>query len=94
MKFFFRALDFLRVPRIHRTSQTKFAVVGHRERFVEILRFRHRQHWPKNFFLKNPRFAVNVRDHSGLDKISVTARVFSSGHQTPFLLSLVDVAQN
>ena len=64
-------LDFVARLRVHSARQSKFCVIGDFERVLEILRFDHRQHRPKDFFLLEFGLGRNVSEDGWLQEVSL-----------------------
>src|SRR5215472_17032711 len=80
-------LDMFGVGRVDGAGEAINGVIGHRQGMVEVARFGDSEYRPKDFFLKNARFALDVGKNGGLYEASVRAAFDDLCYQPSFFLT-------
>src|SRR5208283_4199529 len=90
------AIELLARTGIDRAGQAKLGVIGDLQGVIEVARFDHHQHRPKDFFLLELRLRRNVSNYGGLNEITFSSfRVArAAGDQASIFFADLDIAQD
>src|SRR5579885_1293060 len=94
VKSFTGLLDLVAIPGVYSPRQSVLSGVREFERLIEILRFRDRQHGPKDFFLKNAGARRDIGNDGRLDEVAVAFNRSAATHQPAFGPAYLDVVEN
>src|SRR5579863_10104683 len=94
VEFFLGPLYFFGILRVDRARQAEFAVVGERQRFVEVFGLGDGENGAEDLFAENPRLWSDIRDHGWFDEVTLAFRLRAARHQTAFLLPGIDIAED
>src|SRR5580704_17641736 len=86
-------LQLLRILRINSARQPKFRAIRDFQRVIEIASLNDRENRPKNLFLSDPRFRINVRNHRCLYEITVARGAVAADEHASLFLSHIDVSE-
>src|SRR5205085_51976 len=90
------ALSFVARAGVDGAGESELSVVGDVERIFKVARLDHRQHRPKDLFLRDARIRSDIGDHRGLEVVAAS-RVgdgIATGEEMTFMLADLNILED